>query len=84
MTTLSLKIEDDLKKGAQALADAFGVSLSGLIKMLLKNTVRSGRLDLDTNPKYHGRPMKGDLNFKNLQESIEYIEKLANEKRKVA
>jgi addiction module RelB/DinJ family antitoxin len=84
MTTLSLKIEDDLKKGAEKMAEAIGISLSGLIKMLLKNTIRSGRLDLDTNPRYHDRPMKGDRNFATMQESIEYLEKLANEKRKMA
>jgi addiction module RelB/DinJ family antitoxin len=84
MTTLSLKIEDDLKKGAQALADAFGVSLSGLIKMLLKNTVRSGRLDLDVNPKYHARPMKGDIVFKDMKKATEYFEKLAREDGEMA
>lgn len=84
MTTLSLKIEDDLKKSAQTLADSFGVSLSGLIKMLLKNTVRSGKLDLETKPRYHSGPEEGDLVFKNMEESIKYFEKLANEKGKMA
>ncbi|MBI5728136.1 MAG: type II toxin-antitoxin system RelB/DinJ family antitoxin [Candidatus Magasanikbacteria bacterium] len=84
MTTLSIKIEDDLKINAQKMADAFGVSLSSLIKMLLKNTVRSGKLDLDTKPRYHAKPMKGDIVFDNMKDSIKYFEKLAREDGKMA
>lgn len=81
MTTLTLKIENDLKKKAHAFADQIGVSLSSLIKMLLRDTIRHERLDISTQPRYHGEPEEGDLNFKNLEESIKYIEKTVNEKR---
>lgn len=84
MTTLSLKIENDLKKEAQKMADEIGVSLSSLIKMLLKNTIRSGKLDIDTRPKYHGEPEEGDIVFKNIDETIKYIEKDLNEKDSMA
>jgi len=79
MTTISLKIEKDLKKEAEKLAHEVGISLSGLIKMLLKNTVRSGKLYIDTKPKYHGGHEEGDLEFKDPKKAIEYFEKLANE-----
>ncbi len=77
MTTLSLKIENDLKKSAQKIADEIGVSLSGLIKMLLKNTVRTGKLDIDTKPRYHTEPEEGDIEFKNLDEATKYFKELA-------
>lgn len=79
MTTLTLKIESDLKKQAQKLAVEFGLSLSSLIKMLLKNTVRTGNVDIKTKPCYHDDPEEGDLNFKNLNEAVAYFKKLANE-----
>lgn len=84
MTTLSLKIENNLKENAQKMADTIGVSLSSLIKMLLKNVVRSGKLDIDTKPRYHGEPEEGDLDFENLDEAIKYIEDELEKKRKVS
>lgn len=83
MTTLSIKIENDLKKAAHKIAESIGVSLSGLIKMLLKNTVRSGKLYINTKPRYHSEPEDGDLDFSNLKEAAKYFEKLANEDGKI-
>jgi len=77
MTSLSIKIEADLKKAAQKMANEVGVSLSSLIKMLLKNAVRSGKLDIATKPKYHTGPEEGDIEFKNLDEATKYFEELA-------
>ena len=84
MTTLSLKIENDLKKEAQKIANEVGVSLSSLIKMLLKNTVRSGKLYIDTKPKYHAGPEDGDVEFKNLDEATKYFKELAENDDKMA
>ena len=77
MTTLSLKIENSLKESAQEVADEIGVSLSSLIKMLLKETVRSGKIDINTKPKYHTGPEEGDLEFENLDEATMYFKELA-------
>lgn len=79
MTTLTLKIENKLKKNAQKMADEVGVSLSSLIKMLLKNVIRTGHIDISTKPRYNGEPEPGDLVHKNLDESIAYFKKLADE-----
>ncbi|MBU0577237.1 type II toxin-antitoxin system RelB/DinJ family antitoxin [Patescibacteria group bacterium] len=84
MTTLSIKIEDELKINAQKMANELGISLSSLIKMLLKNTIRKGELYIDTKPKYHTGPEDGDLEFDDPKEAIEYFEKLANEDGKMA
>jgi len=84
MTTLSLKIENDLKKSAQEIADEIGVSLSSLIKMLLKNIVRSGKLDINTKPRYHSGPEKGDIVFKDLDEATKYFKELAENDGKMA
>ncbi len=83
MTTLSIKIDEDLKKQAQKLADEVGVSLSSMIKMLLKNTVRTGKLDIETKPRYHGEPEEGDLDFENAEEAIAYFKRLADEDGKI-
>lgn len=84
MTTLSIKIENDLKKEAHKIAESIGVSLSSLIKMLLRNTVRSGKLYINTKPRYHSEPEDGDLDFDDPNEAIKYFEKLANEDGKMA
>lgn len=77
MTTLSIKIEADLKSQAQKMASEVGVSLSSLIKMLLKNAVRTGALDIVTKPKYHTDPEEGDIVFEDPEEAAKYFEELA-------
>ena len=84
MTNLSIKIENDLKGEAQKFADELGISLSSLIKMLLKNVVRTGRLDIETRPRYHDAPEQGDIEFKNLNEATEYFKELAENDGKMA
>lgn len=83
MTTLTLKIENDLKKDAQGMAEEMGVSLSALIKMLLKNTIRTGKVDIQTKPNYHSEPEPGDLNFDNLNEAIAYFEKELKKNKRI-
>lgn len=77
MTTFTIKIDENLKKAAERLADEFGISLSALIKMLLKNTVRSGKLDIDAKPRYHSGPEEGDLAFDDTYKAAEYFDELA-------
>ena len=84
MTTLSIKIENDLKKAAKKIADELGLSLSTLIKVLLKNTIKKGELYISTKPRYHSGHEEGDLEFDDPQKAIEYFEKLANEDGKMA
>ncbi len=79
MTTITLKIESDLKTKAQAIAKEFGLSLSSLIKMLLNHTIKSGKLDIEAKPRHNNFPEPGDLVFKNLKEAVAYSKKLANE-----
>ncbi len=84
MTTLSIKIDADLKSQAQKMAGEIGISLSAMIKMLLKNTIRTGKLDIETKPKYHTGPEEGDIEFKNLDEATKYFKELAENDGKMA
>lgn len=83
MTTLSIKIDADLKQKAQKMASEIGISLSSMIKMLLKDTVRTGKLDIATKPRYHAGPEEGDLDFETGEEAIAYFKKLADEDGKI-
>ncbi len=84
MTTLSIKIENELKKNAHKIADEIGISLSSLIKMLLRDTVRSGKLYINTKPRYHSESEEGDIKFKNLDEATKYFKELAENDGKMA
>ncbi len=83
MTTFSIKIDEELKAAAEKLAAEFGVSLASLIKMLLKNSVRSQKLDISAKPRYHSGPEEGDLDFDDPQDAVEFFKKLADEGGKI-
>lgn len=78
MTTLTLKLEEDLKKEAHILADKTGVSLSSLIKMILKEAIRRGGFIIDTKPKkhYYIDPRTGDMVFEDGRDAIKYFKEL--------
>ncbi|MFH1012369.1 MAG: type II toxin-antitoxin system RelB/DinJ family antitoxin [Candidatus Peregrinibacteria bacterium] len=78
MTTITLKIENDLKRKAQKLVDELGFSLSAVIKAFLKNMVRTEKIDFGLKPRYHTTPEPGDL-VMSMDDSVEYFKKLANE-----
>ncbi len=46
-TTINIKIDDDLKDQAAALAEEFGMSLGTMAKALLKQAVRKKSISLD-------------------------------------
>lgn len=79
MTTMTLKLEEDLKKQAQKLADEAGVSLSSLVKMLLKDVVRKGRFSIDTKPAkpYYIDPKTENMVFEDPDEAVKYFKELA-------
>ncbi len=57
MQSLYIRLEDDLKEDSHKIADEIGISLSSLVKMLLKNVVRTGRLNIRVYPdKERGMP----------------------------
>ena len=78
MTTITLKLEEQLKKEAHFLADETGVSLSSLIKMILKEVIRKGGFTIDTKPKkpYHTNS-EGTMVFKDGDEAVKYFKELA-------
>jgi addiction module RelB/DinJ family antitoxin len=47
-TSLHIKIEPDIKKQAQKTADELGLSLSAVMKVLLKQFIRTKRLSVST------------------------------------
>ena len=77
MTTLSLKLDEQLKKDAHSLADETGVSLSSLIKMILKEAIRKGGFVIDTKPKktYH-IDSEGSMCFDDGRDAIKYFKEL--------
>lgn len=79
MTTVTLKIEPNLKEQAQKFAQDIGISLSALMKMLLKNTLKTGKVDIEARPRYHANPESGDLVSKDLDKAVAYFKRLANE-----
>ena len=78
MTTLSLKLDEQLKKDAHSLADETGVSLSSLIKMILKEAIRKGGFVINTKPKikYHTNLETGDINFESTEDAIKHLKEL--------
>lgn len=46
MTPTTIRLESDIKKKAQKLADLIGFSFSDLVNVLLKKAVREGGVDL--------------------------------------
>ena len=97
-TSLHIKIEPDIKKQAQKTADDLGLSLSAVMKALLKQFIRTKRLsvgarDIPEIPNARLRKSlqqsEEDINaertikFKNIDEAIGYIDALiADDKRK--
>jgi addiction module RelB/DinJ family antitoxin len=97
-TSLHIKIEPDIKKQAQKTADDLGLSLSAVMKALLKQFIRSKRLSVDVRDmpeipnartrqvlKQAEEDMKAGrtIKFKDIDEAIGYIDNLiADDKRK--
>ncbi len=77
MTTFTFKVDEDLKKAAETLAKKFGISLSAMIKMLLKDTVRRKVLHINAKPTYSTKPQDGDITFKDPADSLQYCDDLA-------
>jgi len=46
-TAITIKIDPQTKKEAQAIAEEFGLNLSSLVKSLLKNVIRTKRIEFD-------------------------------------
>lgn len=56
MAVVSTRVDDTLKKNAQKLAEHFGISLSTLIHMWMKQFVRTKKISIeldDTDPLYY-------------------------------
>ena len=87
-TSLHIKIEPNLKKQAQNLADELGVSLSSVMKALLKQFVRTKQLSVGIPEipnvylrkviKQSDEDIKNGktLAFKNGQEALDYLDSL--------
>lgn len=87
-TSLHIKVEPDLKEQAQSLADELGMSLSAVMKALLKQFVRTKQLSIGISEvpnAYLKKSLKQSeddiknrktLSFKNGQEALDYIDSL--------
>jgi addiction module RelB/DinJ family antitoxin len=97
-TSLHIKIEPDIKKKAQKTADDLGLSLSAVMKALLKQFIRTKRLSVGARdiPEIPNACLRKSLQqseedikagrtikFKNIDKAIGYIDALiADDKRK--
>jgi addiction module RelB/DinJ family antitoxin len=97
-TSLHIKIEPAIKEQAQKTAEDLGLSLSAVMKALLKQFIRSKRLSVGVRdmPEIPNARLRKSLQqseedikagrtikFKNVNESIAYIDSLiADDKRK--
>jgi addiction module RelB/DinJ family antitoxin len=96
-TSLHMKIEPDFKKEAQKTADELGLSLSAVVKALLKQFIRTKRLTVGVNErqeipnartrqvmKQAEEDMKAGqvTSFASIQDALAYLDKeIADEKR---
>jgi addiction module RelB/DinJ family antitoxin len=95
-TSLHIKIEPTIKAAAQKTADELGLSLSGVVKALLRQFIRTKRLsvDLPEIPNAHTRKilkqaeedMKAGrgISFKSSKEALSYIDALIAHDRQLA
>jgi addiction module RelB/DinJ family antitoxin len=97
-TSLHIKIEPDIKKQAQKTADDLGLSLSAVMKALLKQFIRTKQLSVGARyiPEIPNARLRKSLQrseedikakrtikFKNADEAIAYVDSLiADDKRK--
>jgi len=70
-TTTSVKLDTNVKKNASELASELGVSLSGVINILLKNFVQERRLVISSEP---------ELNDVTKKKYNEMLQDIKNEK----
>lgn len=87
-TSLHIKVEPDLKEQAQSLANELGMSLSTVMKALLKQFVRSKHLSVGISEipnAYLRKALKQSdedikngrtVSFKNGQEALSYLDSL--------
>src|SRR3954453_17554176 len=87
-TSLHIKIEPALKEQAQKTADELGLSLSAVMKVLLKQFIRTKHLSVGLNEtpnEYLARSLKQSdedikagrvLSFKNGHDALSYIDSL--------
>jgi len=96
-TSLHMKIEPAIKKQAQETADELGLSLSAVVKALLKQFIRTKRLSVGVNEtpeipnaylrkalKQSEKDIKAGrgLSFASGKDALEYLDKeIADEKR---
>ena len=98
-TSLHIKIEPDIKKQAQKTADDLGLSLSAVMKALLKQFIRSKRLSVGTRDmpeipnartRRHLKQSEEDIkagqgiSFNNIAEARAYINSLIEHDRQDA
>lgn len=88
ITSIHIRIESDIKKQAQKIADELGLSLSAVMKALLKQFIRSKKIDVSL-PKipnaYFKRTLakarkdfkagKGSPIFTNIKDELKWLEK---------
>ena|SRR6266446_6635476 len=93
-TSLHVKIEPTIKEQAQKTADELGLSLSGVVKALLRQFIRTKRLSVDLPEIPNARTRKSlkqsmedikagrVLSFASKKDVLDYLDKeIADEKR---
>ena len=93
-TSVHIKVEPDLKEQAQSLADELGMSLSAVMKALLKQFVRTKHLSVGISEvpnAYFRKSLKQSeedikagrvISFKNGKDALAFLDKEIDEKAK--
>lgn len=84
-TVLNIKTDRDVKKQAQELANEFGLSLSAVVNMYLKQFIRNQEIKLSTAPKMTpmleqliGRALSDYRHGKNISPAFSSEEEIKN------
>jgi len=95
-TSLHVKIELTIKREAQKTAAELGLSLSGVVKALLRQFIRTKRLSVDLPEIPNARTRKilkqaeedikagRTISFKNSKEELSYLDSLIEHDRQLA
>src|SRR5437867_894171 len=95
-TSLHVKIEPIIKEQAQKTADELGLSLSGVVKVLLRQFIRTKRLSVDLPEIPNARTRKSlkqsekdikagrSISFKSSKEELSYLDSLIEHDKQLA
>ncbi len=84
MTTITLRIDEDIKKEAQKLASSLWLNLNSLVNLKLREFIQDRKIEViapildDTDPKFYDGKDTIEIN-EPAEVVLEYLEKISND-----